>query len=159
MTIRKYRESDREIIKQVTADTFAVASIDHNIEDMFGFPGGTNWVQRKLRDIDADCDANPDGVLVAEEGGDVIGYITSRLNDFSKIGWIPNMAVRADWQGKGVGRKLLISALDYLRAHGMELCKIETLEQNEIGRHLYPAVGFQEVARQLHMVMPLRRKE
>ena len=35
------------------------------------------------------------------------------------------------------------------------MAKIETLEQNPIGRHLYPSLGFQEIARQIHYAMPL----
>ena len=37
----------------------------------------------------------------------------------------------------------------------MTAAKIETLEQNSIGRHLYPSLGFIEVARQIHYAMPL----
>ena len=37
----------------------------------------------------------------------------------------------------------------------MTVAKIETLEQNPVGRHLYPSVGFIEVARQVHSAMPL----
>jgi hypothetical protein len=37
----------------------------------------------------------------------------------------------------------------------MTVAKIETLEQNPIGRRLYPALGFREVARQIHYAMPL----
>jgi hypothetical protein len=37
----------------------------------------------------------------------------------------------------------------------MTVAKIETLEQNSIGRHLYPSIGFIEVARQIHYALPL----
>jgi hypothetical protein len=40
----------------------------------------------------------------------------------------------------------------------MTIAKIETLEQNLIGRHLYPSLGFVEVARQIHYAMPLPEK-
>jgi len=33
--------------------------------------------------------------------------------------------------------------------------KIETLAQNAIGNHLYPSLGFVEVARQVHFVAKL----
>ena len=33
--------------------------------------------------------------------------------------------------------------------------RIETLACNPIGKYLYPSCGFQEVARQIHYVMPL----
>jgi ribosomal protein S18 acetylase RimI-like enzyme len=59
-------------------------------------------------------------------------------------------------RGQGVGRRLIEHALSHFRAAGMTVAKIETLEQNTIGRHLYPSVGFVEVARQIHYAMPLQ---
>ena len=35
----------------------------------------------------------------------------------------------------------------------MALAKIETVVGNEVGEHLYPAMGFKEVARQTHYIM------
>jgi hypothetical protein len=35
------------------------------------------------------------------------------------------------------------------------MSRIETLEQNPIGQHLYPSLGFQEFARQIHFIKPL----
>jgi len=37
----------------------------------------------------------------------------------------------------------------------MTVARIETLEQNPIGRQLYPSLGFLEVARQIHFAIPL----
>ena len=48
---------------------------------------------------------------------------------------------------------LLEHAIVFFRRSGMEVAKIETLEQNEAGRKLYPSLGFQEVARQIHYAM------
>jgi len=155
MEIRPYREEDRETLKQLTAAAFEGVSIDRNIEEQFGLLNGTDWAWRKVRHIDADCDANPSGVLVAEEGGEIIGYITSRIDRATCMGWIPNMAVAPGRQGQGIGRKLLVAALDYFRREGMKHAKIETLDQNAIGGHLYPSLGFKEVARQVHYVMEL----
>jgi ribosomal protein S18 acetylase RimI-like enzyme len=153
--IRKYREPDRDALKQITAQTFKPVSIDAAIGKMFGDPAGTTWDERKLRHIDADCDANPDGIFVYEEGGAVIGYITTRLDDFAKSGWIPNMAVAEGQQGKGIGHQLVARALEYFRENGMELARIETLVQNEVGAHLYTKFGFQEVAQQIYYCMRL----
>ena len=71
------------------------------------------------------------------------------------LGLIPNLAVRADRRGSGLGRRLIEHALAWFRTLGLTHAKIETLEQNPIGQHLYPACGFQEVARQIHYVMKL----
>jgi hypothetical protein len=40
-------------------------------------------------------------------------------------------------------------------AEGMTIAQIETTEQNAIGCHLYPALGFREVARKFYYAMPL----
>jgi ribosomal protein S18 acetylase RimI-like enzyme len=61
------------------------------------------------------------------------------------------------FQGKGLGRALLQHAIDFFRRSGMEVAKIETLEQNPIGQQLYPSLGFKEVARQIHFAMRLKR--
>jgi len=55
----------------------------------------------------------------------------------------------------GVGTELIQHALDWMREQGLAMAKIETLVQNERGQALYPRFGFQEVARQIHYVMPL----
>ncbi len=155
MRIRKFKPDDAQALKQITAETFENTSIDKNIEDMFGLLNGTNWVQRKLRHIDADIAANAEGIFVAEEEGEVIGYITTVLDRETLLGRIPNMAVARAHQGKGVGKALMAAALEYLRAQGMEHAKIEALEQNKVATTFYPRVGFREVARQIHYVMKL----
>lgn len=154
--IRTYRESDRELLKAITITCFPKVSIDKNIEDRFGKIGGKDWAWRKKRHVEADIEACPEGIFVAERDGKVVGYITSRLDVESKIGWIPNVAVLPDYQGQGLGKQLMQAALDHFRKAGMELAKIETLEQNEVGSVFYPKAGFVEVARQIHYVMPLK---
>jgi ribosomal protein S18 acetylase RimI-like enzyme len=155
MHIRPYRPEDRETLKAITTHTFGPVSIDGNIEKLFGLLNGTDWAWRKRRHIDADCDAQPDGILVAEAEGRVVGYITTRLDSVTKLGWIPNLAVEPDCQGRGVGRLLIEAALDFFRRHGMTHAKIETLDQNPVGQKLYPSCGFKEVARQIHFIAKL----
>jgi ribosomal protein S18 acetylase RimI-like enzyme len=159
--IRPYRETDLPRLQQITAQTFGPVSIDRNMEEKLGPFGTGGWHQRKVAAIADDCRLQPDGVFVAEEPDSatttpaVIGYVTTRLNAASKIGWIPNLAVDPAHQGKGLGRALLEHAIDFFRRSGMEVAKIETLEQNPIGQNLYPTLGFQEVARQIHYAMRL----
>jgi len=156
--IRTYCEEDRERLKEITIAAFPAVSIDRAIEERFGVLNGGDWAARKRQSIDADCNAHPAGILVAvTDEGHVIGYITTRLNRESCLGWIPNTAVDPDYQGMGIGRQLMEAALEYLRAAGMTHAKIETLVANERGQAFYPSVGFEEVARQIHYVMDLKR--
>jgi ribosomal protein S18 acetylase RimI-like enzyme len=154
--LRAYRGGDLERLKEITAACFAGVAIDRNIEEHFGIIGGRDWRWRKLRHIDADVEGErARGVFVWEEDGQVVGYVTTRLDPDSRIGWIPNLAVLPAWQRRGVGRRLMEAALAYLREQGMECAKIETLEQNAVGSRFYPSLGFREVARQIHYLMRL----
>jgi ribosomal protein S18 acetylase RimI-like enzyme len=155
-SIRAYRDADLPRLQEITADTFGPVSIDRNMEQRLGAFGQGDWRSRKTAAIAEDCRVQPDGVFVAEDAaGNVVGYITTRLNPVSRIGWIPNLAVDPAHQGKGIGRALIEFAVEFFRTSGMEVAKIETLDQNPVGQKLYPSVGFVEVARQIHYAMRL----
>lgn len=157
IAIRPYRESDREAVRELTVSGFEGVSVDHNIDRQLGPIAGRDWRWRKSRDIDRDLEERGAELAVAEddESGAVVGYVTIQCDAETRIGWIHNLAVAAGVRGGGLGRRLLEHALDRFRTAGMTVAKIETLEQNPVGRHLYPSVGFVEVARQIHYAMPL----
>lgn len=154
--IRKYKPSDLQALRQITAICFEKVSIDKNIEDRFGCIGDMDWKERKMSHIDDDAAANPDGVFVAEVDGEIAGYITTRINNETRIGGIPNLAVLPKFQRRGIGRQLIEKALAYLQAEGMLYARIETLEQNPVGTSFYPNMGFTEVARQIHYIQSLK---
>ena len=155
MRIRPYHPSDLEALRELTILAFEGVGIDHNIEKRFGMIQGHDWRWRKARHIDEDAAVNPKGIFVAENDGRIMGYVTTRVDAEAGVGLIPNLAVTADARGRGLGRLLIECALDYFRSQGLALARIETLDQNPIGQHLYPACGFHEVARQIHYVRPL----
>ncbi len=156
MTIRKLRTGEDEAVRNLTVDTFHEISLARAIEDLMGGRcGETDWQERKGSEVQSDIDSNRDGVLVADAEGVIVGYITCLVEDRSKIGWVHHMAVAESHQGKGIGKQLLEAGLHYLRSEGMECCKIETMEHNEVGRRFYPAAGFTEVGRQIHYAKKL----
>ena len=159
MEIRHYRPSDLETLKTITAICFEGVSIDQNIEKLYGLIDGKDWKWRKKRHIDADAEIHAPGILVAEADGQVVGYISTRIDPATKVGGIPNYAVLPAYQKQGIGRKLLEAAVAYLVSEGMRYARIETLAQNEVGTRFYPQFGFQEVARQVHYVMPIGETE
>ena len=155
-TIRNYQPADLDRLKEITALTFGPVSIDRNMEQQFGAFGRGDWRTRKAQAIAEDCQAQGDGVFVAADESDhPVGYITTRLNAQSGIGWIPNLAVDPAHHGHGLGRMLIEHAVQFFRTRGMQIAKIETLEQNPIGQKLYPSIGFKEVGRQIHYAMKL----
>lgn len=157
--IRAYRKGDLDVLKEITIICFEGVSIDHNIEEKFGQFAETDWRERKAKHMDQDVNANSDGIFVYEDQGTLIGYITTRIDQESKIGGIPNLAVLPGHQGKGVGKALMKAAFDYFEEQNMSVAKIETLDQNAIGQNFYPRSGFTEVARQIHYAMPLKDRK
>jgi ribosomal protein S18 acetylase RimI-like enzyme len=157
IVIRPYREADRSAVRELTVAGFEGVSIHHNIDVRLGPIAGRDWRWRKSQDVDRDIDVLGAELAVAEDesNGTVVGYITMQSDPETLIGWIHNLAVAAEVRGSGLGRRLIEHALAHFRAAGMTVAKIETLEQNAVGRHLYPSVGFIEVARQIHYAMPL----
>ncbi len=153
MIVRPFQEQDRQRIYEITAGSFRDASIHGKIEARYGKLRGTTWADRKIREIEQDIAADPEGVLVAELDGQVVGYITTIVDETTGIGRIPNLAVDASCQGRGVGKALINAALDRFREKGMEYAKIETLATNEVGSSLYPKAGFEELVRQIHYFM------
>ena len=159
MTIRPFQPADLTRLQQITVESFEGVSIDRNIERAFGLVAGKDWRERKARDVTNDCQFQPEGVFGAEIDGEVAGYVTTRLDRSTAVGRIPNLAVDERFRAQGLGTQLIQHAIDWMRAQGMALARIETLEQNERGRALYPRFGFQEVARQIHFAMPLTPPE
>ncbi len=155
--IRPLQVTDRPALRRLTIAAFEGVSIDHNIDVRLGSVAGRDWRYRKSRDIDRDIDELGAEVAVArdDEKGELVGYVTMQSDLDTRIGWIHNLAVAQQARGQGLGRRLIEHALAHFRSAGMTIAKIETLEQNAVGRHLYPSVGFVEVARQIHYAIAL----
>jgi len=156
MHIRPFQDSELARLQEITLEGFDGVSIDQNIDRLWGPLRGRDWRWRKARDVAADCAAADGSVWVAEEDGQVIGYISLRIDREAGLGWIPNLAVDARYRGQGIGRQLILHALSVFRDAGLSAARIETLDQNPIGQQLYPRLGFHEVARQIHYCMPLK---
>ena len=155
MIIRPYQSADLEELKRITVEGFEGIAIDQNIERVLGPVGKSDWRSRKARHVDEDVEANPSGVFVAEEDGNILGYISTRLDREAGKGRIPNLAVDGAARGRGIGRQLIEHAVAYFRREGMAFATIETMVNNPVGQHLYPSCGFVEAGRQIHYAMKL----
>ena len=147
--IRRYRRRDRAAVLRITRESFGGYCLDENIEAAFGRLADTSWQDRKAAGVDSDLTRNPEHCLVAVHDADVVGYVCTRLYRYTATGHIANLAVSPEHQGRGIGRALLEASLRHFRKCGMRHARIETLEQNERGLHLYPVLGFREVGRQV----------
>lgn len=155
INIRPYQPVDLNVLQEITVASFSGVALEQLLEQKLGRWDERGWKARKADHIDDDCAANPAGVFVAERAGQILGYITTRVDRHNGRGRIPNMAVAEEARGLGLGRRLILHALDYFRRQGLKIAQIETMASNDVGQHLYPSCGFEEVARQVHYAMKL----
>jgi ribosomal protein S18 acetylase RimI-like enzyme len=155
MNIRTFQPSDLDELKRITVEGFEGIAIDQSVENVLGILSSHDWRWRKSRHVDEDVEANPQGVFVAEESGEILGYISTRVDYESGKGRIPNLAVDKSKRGQGIGRSLIEYALEYFRKEGMSFAMIETMENNPVGQYLYPSCGFVETCRQIHFAKKL----
>jgi ribosomal protein S18 acetylase RimI-like enzyme len=157
MHIRRYRPDDLEVLRRLTVEAFPGVSINENIEKRYGPINGRDWRWRMARQIDADVETHAAGIFLAVEDGtaagageQILGFVTTGVDREAGIGHISHLVVTAENRGRGLGRQLVEYALDYFRRLGLTHAQIETLEQNVVGQRLFPACGFEEVARKIY---------
>jgi ribosomal protein S18 acetylase RimI-like enzyme len=155
LTIRPLRPADLGRVKAITVEGFAPVSVEAAIERRWPGLLPSTWGERKWLMMQPEVVGHPEHCYVAEIDGVVVGYVTTIVSIEHKVGRIPDLAVDARYQGRGVGRRLLDHALARFREQGLHVARIETLAHNDVGQHLYPSLGFQEMARQIHYAMPL----
>jgi ribosomal protein S18 acetylase RimI-like enzyme len=87
-------------------------------------------------------------ILVAERGGEVIGYTYAGVegNDYMSLrgpaGVLYDIVVDPAHRGQGVGRALLDATLEALKAKGAPRVVLSTAERNESAQRLFARAGF-----------------
>jgi len=95
-------------------------------------------------ELDGDLD-DPAGTYVALwialAGGEVAGSVALRdLGDGAYK--LKRMYLRSAHRGRGLGRRLLATALDWARANGAVVVRLDTAERMVAARRLYESAGF-----------------
>jgi ribosomal-protein-alanine N-acetyltransferase len=121
LVLRPLRHEELPLIMQMEAEAFP---LDAYSVDM---------MEKRLS-------AYPQGFLVAEVEGKVVGYI---------IGWvvsgrarIDSMAVSRPWRGKGIGKAMMNHVLRHFENLGFDEVELEARPENVVAIGLYEALGF-----------------
>lgn len=78
---------------------------------------------------------------VADEEGDVVGYIIWMVHLDKSRGYIANIAVTEEHRGSGIGTSMLKHAFDNLRTREIPRCSLEVRESNHAARRFYEKAG------------------
>lgn len=98
------------------------------------------WTQGNFADsLDAGYDCT-----VLEVYGCLCGY--GILTVAAGEAHLLNISIDAPWQGKGLGRTLLLHHIDLARSRGARILLLEVRPSNMVARALYESVGFERIA-------------
>lgn len=78
---------------------------------------------------------------VAREAGEIVGYAGLAVTGPAEA-WVQNIAVRRDWQHRGIGAALLEDLLAEAARRGARRVLLEVAVDNEPARKLYDRYGF-----------------
>ncbi len=157
--IRPYRATDEQPVRKLTIDSFDGVSIDQNFDNLTGWRRSPDWEERKWASSVEVLRDSPENSFVAESDGRVIGFVSCTVSPVTRIGRIVDLAIEQSHRRKGIASRLIERSLEHFRAGQMAIAKIETLQENEAGRNLYPRFGFRQVANQIHYMMDLESGE
>jgi GNAT superfamily N-acetyltransferase len=103
--------------------------------------GYARFLGQQLGDADA-------VVLVAEQGGQVVGYVYAGLEPRSwkelreACGFVHDLAVTEGWRRRGVGSALVEAASAWLRERGAPRVMLWAAEPNATAQRLFEGLGF-----------------
>lgn len=91
----------------------------------------------------------PETFLVAEENGEVVGYVMCRIESglsgfrgIIKKGHVVSIAVLPKHQHKGIGRALMMKVMENMKLYNAKLCFLEVRVSNKAAVNLYKNLGF-----------------
>jgi len=159
-TIRPVKPEEVEHCIELGVNAFeTIPASDLTREKLMGGlkPNGKDWRFRRGEAFRAEFARGPDEGcnLAAELDGKVVGFVQAEASSITGEGLVHYIAVEGGHQGAGLGRLLLEAGVDWLKDQGMTVAKIDSLASNDTGLYLYPAFGFTEVNREVHLAMRL----
>jgi GNAT superfamily N-acetyltransferase len=103
-----------------------------------------NWRVSQQKAIEDVCAADDTNVWVAIDTDSTVGFVAVKLHSEDSMGEIYMIAVDPDFQGQGIGTKLIEFALNWMKEAGMSIAMVETGDDpgHETARRTYEKAGF-----------------
>ncbi|HPY89255.1 MAG TPA: GNAT family N-acetyltransferase [Lentisphaeria bacterium] len=146
--IRAFRDSDREAIVDIANRAWAPIrrmsrqALGDKIADLLVGAAGDG--RSKGEEVRRQIENAPENILVCEEDGKVVGFITFMIDDQKKIGTIGNNAADPDCGLKGIGQQMYRAVLELFRNRGLQAARVFTGldDAHARARRAYERAGF-----------------
>ena len=107
-----------------------------------GHPEQGVWTLETIGDREQQDWFDVAGFLLHEVGDDLAGFCWTKIHDEEQLGEIYVVAVDPDYQGRGLGKELVLAGLDYLTGRALPTAMLYVDRDNVEARSLYKALGF-----------------
>ena len=134
ITIRLMREDDADAVREIDALAFWTWA-----RQVYG--EAAQLYHRTRTNVLACREKDPQGCFVAAARDHVVGFIFSRT--WGGVGWFGTFAVLPEFQGRGIGQRLIAASLEYLRREPGRVLGLETMAESPYNLGLYLRQGFQ----------------
>lgn len=101
---------------------------------------------------------NPDRtLLVAENDGNIVGYILIIYSPgVTKSGWVGEIFITKDARRKGIGSKLMNTAINWLKQKGSRAIKLTAYKTNKTALTFYKKHEFKkEISKFINLTKPI----
>ena len=136
--IRNLKQGEEQLLTDIQNRSFA---------DAWGFnPNTRDEIAYRINL--SSC--SPKNIIMAYRGDKPVGYCWTRIFGDKKraagtlTGEIHMLGVDPDFQKKGIGRKVLLAGLAYLKRSGITSVELTADSENRGGLRLYKSIGFKE---------------
>lgn len=116
-------------------------------------PGGEAIADDYIAEMLNRCRSCEGSVLVADDDGDIAGYVTvlnrvqsDDLDDGDiEFGLVSDLLVRDAYRGRGLGRDLVQAAEAFAISNDVQWLRISVMAGNHGARELYSSMGYDEI--------------
>lgn len=159
VTLRTAREEDLPRLVEILVAAFDRITVHYELERRYGELGGRTWREWKGKELSDFWARSPGQIVVAELGGEPVGFTSYMLDRARGVGEIGNNGVLAAHRNGGIGARLYARALEIFRAEGMRLAVVTTGLDDDYApaRRAYEKNGFRPLRRMVQYIRELER--
>ena len=143
-----------------SAKTIVRYSTESDLPNIEGHYGPLDNLGDPFCDVTRIQEVRFDWLIIAEVSEKYAGFLYWHLGEkpffapkIARFAHIREVQVLERFQGRGVGRSLMVFAMERLRVLGIQDIFLATAETNDAARHLYESLGFTPFRKQIQYAL------